>query len=64
MALDDDHRADVVDVGDHEAQRGEADHPKRRHTDLNEEPNCCLNSPGTANISNGSITQKEFGFSN
>ncbi|XP_008231759.1 PREDICTED: uncharacterized protein LOC103330935 [Prunus mume] len=38
MALDDDHRANVVDVGDHEAQRGEADHPKRRHTDLNEEP--------------------------
>ncbi|KAL6289019.1 hypothetical protein ACE6H2_006529 [Prunus campanulata] len=29
MALDDDHRANVVDVGDH---------PKRRHTDLNEEP--------------------------
>ncbi|KAL6289024.1 hypothetical protein ACE6H2_006534 [Prunus campanulata] len=38
MALDDDHRANVVDVGNHEAQRGEADHPKRRHTDLNEEP--------------------------
>ncbi|CAL2238219.1 unnamed protein product [Prunus armeniaca] len=38
LALDDDHRANVVDVGDHEAQRGEADHPKRRHTDLNEEP--------------------------
>ncbi|CAL9004888.1 unnamed protein product [Prunus brigantina] len=38
MALDDDHRANVDDVGDHEAQRGEADHPKRRHTDLNEEP--------------------------
>ncbi|KAI5343230.1 hypothetical protein L3X38_011106 [Prunus dulcis] len=38
MALDDDHRANVVDVGEHEAQRGEADHPKRRHTDLNEKP--------------------------
>ncbi|XP_020413573.1 TMV resistance protein N isoform X2 [Prunus persica] len=38
MALDDDHRANIVDVGDHEAQRGEEDHPKRRHTDLNEEP--------------------------
>ncbi|BFG20680.1 hypothetical protein CerSpe_069540 [Prunus speciosa] len=32
MALDDDHRADVI------TQRGEADHPKRRHTDLNKEP--------------------------
>ncbi|XP_008231758.1 PREDICTED: TMV resistance protein N-like [Prunus mume] len=38
MALDDDHRANVVEVSDHEAQRGEANHPKRRHTDLNEEP--------------------------
>ncbi|XP_008231761.1 PREDICTED: rRNA biogenesis protein rrp36-like [Prunus mume] len=36
--LDDDHRANVLDVCDHEAQIGEADHPKRRHTDLNEEP--------------------------
>ncbi|VVA40753.1 PREDICTED: TMV resistance [Prunus dulcis] len=31
-------RPRLSDVGDHEAQRGEADHPKRRHTDLNEEP--------------------------
>ncbi|KAL6289018.1 hypothetical protein ACE6H2_006528 [Prunus campanulata] len=38
MALDVDHRANVVDVGYHEAQRGEANHPKRRHTDFNEEP--------------------------
>ncbi|XP_008231760.1 PREDICTED: uncharacterized protein LOC103330937 [Prunus mume] len=38
MALDDDHCANVDDVCDHEAQRGEADHPKRRHTDINEEP--------------------------
>ncbi|KAI5342789.1 hypothetical protein L3X38_010665 [Prunus dulcis] len=38
MAFDDDHCANVVDVGDHEAQRGEADHPKRRNTVLNEEP--------------------------
>ncbi|XP_008231764.2 PREDICTED: TMV resistance protein N-like [Prunus mume] len=36
MALDDDHRANVVDIGDHEAQgltlfTGPADHQKRRH---------------------------------
>ncbi|XP_008245069.1 PREDICTED: TMV resistance protein N-like [Prunus mume] len=43
MALDDDHRANVVDVGDHEAQwltlfTGPANHPKRTHIDLSEEP--------------------------
>ncbi|CAL8988626.1 unnamed protein product [Prunus brigantina] len=43
MALHDDHRANVVDNGDHEAQwltlfTGPADHQKRRHIDLNEEP--------------------------
>ncbi|PQQ17870.1 TMV resistance protein N-like [Prunus yedoensis var. nudiflora] len=43
MALHDDHRANVVDIGDHEAQwltlfTGPADHQKRRHIDLNEEP--------------------------
>ncbi|KAH0981488.1 hypothetical protein GBA52_008665 [Prunus armeniaca] len=32
MALDDDHRANVVEVSDNEAQRGEANHPKRIHT--------------------------------
>ncbi|XP_021825475.1 uncharacterized protein LOC110766451 [Prunus avium] len=43
MALDDDHCANALDIGDHEAQwltlfTGPADHPKRRHIDLNEEP--------------------------
>lgn len=43
MALHDDHRANVVDIGDHEAQwltllTGPADHQKRRHIDPNEEP--------------------------
>ncbi|PQQ17868.1 TMV resistance protein N-like [Prunus yedoensis var. nudiflora] len=43
MALDDDHCANALDIGDHEAQwltlfTGLADHPKRRHIDLNEEP--------------------------
>ncbi|BBN69743.1 Disease resistance protein TIR-NBS-LRR class family, partial [Prunus dulcis] len=43
MALHDDHRANVVDIGDHEAEgltlfTGPSDHQKRRHIDLNEEP--------------------------
>ncbi|PQM37944.1 TMV resistance protein N isoform X1 [Prunus yedoensis var. nudiflora] len=43
MELDDDHCAIALDIGDHEAQwltlfTGPADHPKRRHIDLNEEP--------------------------
>ncbi|PQP97928.1 TMV resistance protein N-like [Prunus yedoensis var. nudiflora] len=47
MALQDDHRANVVDIGDHEAQwltlfTGPADRQKRRHIDPNEEPNNIL----------------------
>ncbi|ONI21285.1 hypothetical protein PRUPE_2G057800 [Prunus persica] len=43
MALNDDHRANVVDIGDHEAEgltlfTGPSDHQKRRHIDPNEEP--------------------------